>query len=125
MDLVTRQFIEDGALGVVVCDRWLKFENFLADMGNPPFKGATIERRSSTGNYEPSNCFWATQKQQQRNRRNGMFLTHDGVTLSAGDWADKLGIPIERIHDRKERGWADKRTLTQVARTRNHQDEKL
>jgi len=109
-----------GALGVRVCERWLSFENFLADMGDPPFEGATIERRDSNGNYEPANCFWATQVQQQRNRRNGMFLTFDGVTQSAGDWADQIGMPIERIHNRKERGWSDERTLSEPPRKTKH-----
>jgi len=58
-----------GALGVSVCARWSVFENFLADMGERP-KGKTIDRYPDpTGNYEPSNCRWATVKQQRNNRR--------------------------------------------------------
>ena len=70
-----------GAKGIEVCAQWREsFEQFLADMGDRPI-GMSIDRIDVHGNYEPSNCRWATQKDQQRNRSSNKLCANDAVAI--------------------------------------------
>ena len=64
-----RRYADYGGRGITVCDRWMKFENFLADMGEKP-DGLTLDRIDNGRGYEPENCRWATYSQQNKNRRS-------------------------------------------------------
>jgi len=92
-----------GGRGIKVCDRWSKFENFLADMGQKPTPKHTIERRDNNGNYEPNNCRWATVKEQNNNRRSNTKVTYNGQTKTISQWADELGFSWKTLYMRYKR----------------------
>jgi len=101
-----------GGRGVTVCDRWLKFGNFLADMGRKPSPKHSIDRTDNEGNYEPGNCRWATAKEQCRNTRRNRTLTHDGKTMCMAAWAEKLGITWATLSWRIKHGWSPDRIFS-------------
>lgn len=101
-----------GAVGITVCERWRSFENFLADMGEPPSMSHTLDRYPhQKGNYEPDNCRWATMKEQNRNRRSNQNITWGGVTKCAKDWCIQYGIEQATFVARRRKGWGIEEAL--------------
>ena len=93
-----------------MCERWSSFLNFYADMGPRPSPNHSLDRLNNDGNYEPDNCRWATQAEQQRNRSTTVLITINGVTKCAADWADEKGISRETVSQRMRRsGWTGER----------------
>lgn len=97
-----------GGRGIRVCERWSDFLNFVADMGHPPSKAHSLDRIDVNGNYEPSNCRWATAKEQCRNTRDTVYLTAFGETRTAADWAEdsRCSVSRDRIYARLALGWS-------------------
>jgi len=94
-----------GGRGIRICERWQRFENFLADMGKRPI-GKTLDRwPNGAGNYEPGNCRWATPKEQSQNSRTPRLITFDGVSKNVSDWARHFGIADATMHERLAKGW--------------------
>lgn len=99
-----------GGRGIKICKRWHKFKNFLADMGEKP-TGKQLDRKNNDGNYEPSNCRWATRKQQANNRRNSRKITYKGKTRTVAQWSQRLGMKTWVLYDRLGLGWSTKKAL--------------
>lgn len=84
--------------GIKVCERWFSFENFLADMGSRPMSPRhTLERKNSNGDYEPTNCLWATYAAQQRNKRTNILIEVDGETVTLRDAAMVAGLVYQTV----------------------------
>lgn len=100
-----------GGRGIKICTRWLKFENFLEDMGEKP-KNKTLNRIDNNGNYDPSNCEWSTCKEQNRNRRSNHLISLNGVTKTIVEWAEEIGFPYSTLNARLQRGMSDEEAIT-------------
>lgn len=109
-----------GGRGISVCDKWTgedgmkrffdwSFENGYKD-------DLEIDRINVDGNYEPSNCRWATSKQQNRNRRDNIQIKYKGKTQTLPDWCDELGLEYNMVYLRYRRGWDVERMFTQPKR---------
>lgn len=98
-DSKSNKFHLYGGRGIRVCQRWNRFEEFFADMGECPPR-MSIDRINSDGNYEPGNCRWATPKQQARNTKTNIYLTIRGETLTKAEWAERAGIDQRAFHKR-------------------------
>lgn len=109
------RFKSHGGRGIVVCERWLVFENFLADMGTKPSPLHSIDRRDNDGNYEPGNCRWATRKQQANNRRNNHFIAHNGQSQTLQQWSNEFGIDRRTLAQRIRNGWSMTDALAPIA----------
>jgi hypothetical protein len=94
-----------GGRGITFDPRWESFENFLADMGEPP-RGGMLDRIDNDGPYTKDNCRWATRTEQNRNRRTTIVVEHNGARRTLQEWAEVIDVPYDRLLTRYLRGWA-------------------
>lgn len=106
-------FHKYGGRGITVDPAWRNsFSQFFADMGPRPTSRHTIERRNNDGPYSPANCYWATPKEQARNRRNSVFVTIRGKRMLLIEACEKYGVSYPIAHQRVTRnGWTAERTF--------------
>lgn len=98
--------------GVTICARWDDFSLFLADNGERP-PGLTLDRIDNKLGYQPGNCRWATQAQQQNNRSDNLNITHLGETKTLAQWAVAVGLNYRTLYSRIcLYGWDPARALT-------------
>ena len=109
-------YADYGGRGITVCDRWRGangLKHFIEDMGRRPSSAHSVDRVDNDGNYEPSNCRWATAKEQCRNRRNNNLFTYNGRTECIAVWAEITGLPYGIIDYRiRTLRWSVDRALS-------------
>ena len=111
-----KRYPDYGGRGIKVCSEWLdSFEAFREwALANGYQDDLTIERKDVNGDYCPENCCWATQKEQQNNRRNNHYLTYQGRRQTIKQWAEETGINEVAIYSRINKlGWPPERALTE------------
>lgn len=92
------QFHDYGGRGISVCIEWLLFDNFIMDMGDRPTNKHTPDRfPNNDGNYEKSNCRWATWAEQVRGKRSNVWIEYNGDRKCQKDWASLLGVRDDSI----------------------------
>lgn len=107
-----------GGRGIKVCAEWEKFELFYDwALANGYTESLTLERIDNNGNYEPSNCRWATVKEQCNNRRTSRIITHNNISHTLSEWAEIADMQPTTLAYRINNGWSmDKALKTPVRR---------
>ena len=108
-----KSFPDYGGRGITVSDEWIaSFDTFLADMGARPQGGYSIERLDVNDGYSKSNCIWASNHAQARNKRNNIVIEFNGTRKILADWAADLGICWASLYERIQK-WPLEKALTQ------------
>lgn len=100
-----RNFPNYGGRGIKVDPRWDSFPNFLFDMGPKPSPEHSIDRLNVNGDYTKDNCRWATNDEQQKNRRDTIYVRHKGEKVKLVDLMEELGVTRSVVYGRLQRGW--------------------
>lgn len=119
-----KSYKDYGGIGVTYCERWAKFENFISDVGLRPSHRHSLDRYPNPdGNYEPINFRWATQKQQNRNKRKGnnTVLTFNGVSHCLSEWVEITGLTRNAISGRLRKKWSLDKVLTTPLKTNTNE----
>ncbi len=113
-----------GGRGIRVCYRWHNLVNFLIDVSPRPTTKLTLDRIENDGHYScgkcsecfthnwPANWQWGTRKEQADNRRSNVWITIDGRTQNAQQWAIERGLKVNNIYRRIHRGWTPEQAVT-------------
>lgn len=119
-----RQFCDYGGRGIKICERWLEYPNFLADMGEIP-AGMSIDRINNDANYEPSNCRLATPSQQSRNTRRNHLVEFRGRTMPLVEACELAGVHYERVRMRLKAGWTLESAINKPIRKGAYTNRKM
>ena len=115
-DINNKRYDQYGGRGITVCKKWLddymNFRNWAMDNGYNDT--LTIDRIDVNGNYEPSNCRWATMSEQQNNVTRNRILKYKGEEKTMSEWAKKYNIPYSKFNKRIQMGWNIERIIKEL-----------
>lgn len=94
-----------GGRGIKICKSWMRFKNFLADMGQRP-KGLSLERKNNNYGYSKENCKWANRKEQARNTIQNRRLVFNGKSLCVTELSELCGVKKSTLLQRLKLGWS-------------------
>ena len=122
-----QSFRSYGGRGITVCEEW-KTDNknfFKWAIENGYKEGLTLDRINPNGNYCPDNCRWATNKVQQNNRRNNVYVEINGVKHTVAEWSEIYGISRYAVYTRIKRlGWDEVKAITTTSLHRGGKQRK-
>ena len=98
-----KQWKDYGGRGIRICPEWDSFDQFVSDMGPRP-DGYSLDRVDNDSDYCPSNCRWASRREQQRNQRRAVFVTIDGHQYRAIELSERSGLKVDTIVKRASLG---------------------
>jgi len=89
-----------GGHGIVVCDRWMLFENFYDDMSSDYSEKLYLDRIDNNKNYSFNNCRWSGRLEQANNKRNNLIITIKKETKTLPEWCRSLGLNYHAVYAR-------------------------
>lgn len=115
-DPKNKRYKQYGGRGIKVCNEWLKdymsFRNWAMENGYKD--NLTIDRIDVNGNYEPSNCRWATLEEQQNNVTRNRILRYKGEEKTMSEWSKKYNIPYSKFNKRVQMGWSVEKIIKEL-----------
>ena len=101
-----------GGRGIRMSEEWNSYEKFIAYVGRRPSEDMSLDRINNDGNYEPGNVRWATQAQQDANKRNSRKVEFRGEIKCLFEWVKELGLNYGTVHNRLDYGWTAEEAFT-------------
>ena len=98
-----KKYYNYGGRGITVCEKWMDFENFYKDMGDPPFARAHLDRIDNDQGYSPENCRWVSNKENAQNTRRNLYVTHEGKKMCLAEGCRKAGLKFNTVRGRSLR----------------------
>jgi hypothetical protein len=107
------RYAQYGGRGITVCDEWKNDFQAFYDwaMANGYNDDLSIDRIDVNGNYEPSNCRWATLEEQANNKRTSHLITIGGETFTLSEWLAKVNLTRRAFYDRVKKGMSEEQAI--------------